>query len=275
MRGQESSSEGEAFGTTPTVAYRHGSPERRRDLVFAIRVRSYRPGPESRAGRARAWRTRSGSRWSAPPGAWAGCWSRRSARRPAPRLSGATERPGHEWIGRDVGEAMGGEAIGVIVEDDPLEVFARSQAVLDFTVPEATLAHAELAAQARLVHVVGTTGLERPHLEKLAAAARHAVIVRSGNMSVGVNLLAVLARKVAAVLGHRLRHRDRRDAPPRQGRRALRHRADVRRGGGRRPRRQPRRRRRARPRRRRPAPARSARSASPACAAATSSASTR
>ena len=77
------------------------------------------------------------------------------------RLSGATERPGHEWIGRDLGEALGGAPIGVIVEEDPLEVFARSQAVLDFTVPEATLAHAELAAQARLVHVIGTTGLER------------------------------------------------------------------------------------------------------------------
>jgi 4-hydroxy-tetrahydrodipicolinate reductase len=120
---------------------------------------------------------------------------------PGASLSGVTERPGHDWIGRDIGEITGGEAIGVLVEDDPLEVFARSQAVLDFAVPEATLAHAALAAQARLVHVVGTTGLERPHLEKLAAAARHAVIVRSGNMSVGVNLLAVLARKVAAVLG--------------------------------------------------------------------------
>ena len=75
-------------------------------------------------------------------------------------------------LGRDVGEAMGGAALGVLVEDDPLPVFARSQAVLDFTVPAATVLHAELAAQARLVHVVGTTGLEREHLERLAAAAR-------------------------------------------------------------------------------------------------------
>ena len=94
------------------------------------------------------------------------------AETPGAVLSGATERPGHDWIGTDLGEAMGGPALGVVVEEDPLEVFARSQAVLDFTVPEATLAHAELAAQARLVHVIGTTGLERPHLEKLAAAAR-------------------------------------------------------------------------------------------------------
>ena len=57
------------------------------------------------------------------------------AETPGARLSGATERPGHPWIGRDVGEAMGGPALGVVVEDDPLEVFARSQAVLDFTTP--------------------------------------------------------------------------------------------------------------------------------------------
>ena len=44
---------------------------------------------------------------------------------PGARLSGTTERPGHPWIGRDVGEAMGGPALGVLVEDDPLEVFAR------------------------------------------------------------------------------------------------------------------------------------------------------
>lgn len=139
---------------------------------------------------------------------------------PGARLSGATERPGSDWIGRDVGEAMGGAAIGVIVEEDPLEVFARSHAVLDFTTPEATLQHAALAAQARLTHVIGTTGLERPHLEALAAAARHAVIVRSGNMSVGVNLMTVMARRIAAVLGPdydieivEMHHRGKVDAP--------------------------------------------------------------
>jgi 4-hydroxy-tetrahydrodipicolinate reductase len=115
---------------------------------------------------------------------------------------------------------MGGPALGVVVEDDPLEVFARSQAALDFTTPEATMLHAELAAQARLVHVIGTTGIERGQVERLAAAARHAVIVRAGNMSVGVNLLTVMARRVAAVLGPEydieiveMHHRGKVDAP--------------------------------------------------------------
>lgn len=115
-------------------------------------------------------------------------------------LAGAVERPGHPWIGRDLGEAMGGPASGVIIADDPLDAFARAQAVIDFTAPDATVEFAALAAQARAVHVIGTTGLEPRHLDRIAAAARHAVIVRAGNMSLGVNLLVQLTRKVAAAL---------------------------------------------------------------------------
>jgi len=116
------------------------------------------------------------------------------------RLAGALERPGHGWIGQDVGEASGGSAIGVAVSDDPLEAFARAHAVIDFTAPAATVEFAGLAAQARCVHVIGTTGLTEADLGKIAAAARHAVIVRAGNMSLGVNLLTLLTRKVAAAL---------------------------------------------------------------------------
>lgn len=116
------------------------------------------------------------------------------------RLVGAVERPGNPWIGRDLGECMGGAALGVTVTDDPLEAFARAQAVIDFTSPAATVEFAALAAQARAVHVIGTTGLEPAHLEKIAAAARHAVIVRAGNMSLGVNLLVQLTKKVAQAL---------------------------------------------------------------------------
>ncbi len=117
------------------------------------------------------------------------------------RLVGALERPGHEWIGRDVGEAMGGAPIGLRVSDDPLEAFARAQAVLDFTAPPATVEFAALAAQARAVHVIGTTGLSEDDLKKISAAARHAVIIRAGNMSMGVNLLVKLVRTVAETLG--------------------------------------------------------------------------
>jgi 4-hydroxy-tetrahydrodipicolinate reductase len=116
------------------------------------------------------------------------------------RLVGALERPGHPWVGRDAGEAMGGAPLGVTVTDDPLPAFAQAQAVIDFTAPAATVGFAALAAQARAVHVIGTTGLEPDHIARIDAAARHAVIVRAGNMSLGVNLLTELVKKVAAAL---------------------------------------------------------------------------
>ena len=116
------------------------------------------------------------------------------------RLAAVLERPGHPWVGRDLGEVTGGAPLGLTVTDDPLEALAQSQALLDFTSPAATVELAALAAQARAVHVIGTTGLEPPHLAKISAAARHAVIIRAGNMSLGVNLLVRLTQKVAAAL---------------------------------------------------------------------------
>lgn len=116
------------------------------------------------------------------------------------RLHGCVEREGHPWIGQDIGRAMGGPPVGVIVTDDALAAFAQAQGVVDFTAPAATLAFAEIAAQARIVHVIGTTGLDPADLARIEAAARHAVIVRAGNMSLGVNLLVRLSEKVAAAL---------------------------------------------------------------------------
>jgi 4-hydroxy-tetrahydrodipicolinate reductase len=115
-------------------------------------------------------------------------------------LVAALEREGHEWIGKDVGSAMGGTALGITVSDDPLAAFAKAHAVIDFTAPAATVAFAGLAAQARAIHVIGTTGLSAADLSAISAAARHAVIIRAGNMSLGVNLLVQLTKKVAAAL---------------------------------------------------------------------------
>lgn len=116
------------------------------------------------------------------------------------RLVACIERAGHPWIGRDIGECMGGAALGVTVSDDALEAFAKAQGVIDFTAPAATVEFAALAAQARLVHVIGTTGLDANDLTKIEAASRHAVIVRAGNMSLGVNLLVKMTQKIAAAL---------------------------------------------------------------------------
>jgi 4-hydroxy-tetrahydrodipicolinate reductase len=116
------------------------------------------------------------------------------------RLVGCVERSGHPWIGQDIGTCMGGAALGIAVTDDPLEAFAHAQAVVDFTSPAASVEFAALAAQARAVHVVGTTGLEPSHHARLDLAAHHAVIIQAGNMSLGVNLLTRLTQKVAAAL---------------------------------------------------------------------------
>jgi len=116
------------------------------------------------------------------------------------RLVGAIEREGHEALGSDIGEIAGVGALGVKLEDDPLPAFSRAQAVIDFTAPAATVEFAALAAQARCVHVIGTTGMTEDDLARIEAAARHAVIVRAGNMSLGVNLLVQLTRQVAAAL---------------------------------------------------------------------------
>lgn len=108
-------------------------------------------------------------------------------------IAGALERAGSEAIGTRIG--------GVAVTDDPIAAIAGAQIVLDFTTPAATVATAELTAQARCVHVVGTTGLTEADHAALDRAGRHAVIVQAGNMSLGVNLLTVLTRRVARALG--------------------------------------------------------------------------
>ena len=115
-------------------------------------------------------------------------------------LVGALERSNHEWIGQDIGSAMGGSELGVIVSEDPVEIIANAEAVIDFTTPSATIEFSKLAAQARAIHVIGTTGMSEEHLEKIKAASFHSVVVRAGNMSLGVNLLVALTKKVAAAL---------------------------------------------------------------------------
>jgi len=115
-------------------------------------------------------------------------------------MAGAVERAGHDWIGRDLGEAMGGAATGVIVTDNAAEGFAQAQAVIDFTAPMATIEFAAAAAALGIVHVIGTTGMTADEIAQLKTPGEKAVIVRAGNMSLGVNLLTLLTRKVAAAL---------------------------------------------------------------------------
>ena len=116
-------------------------------------------------------------------------------------VAGAIERPGHDWLGKDAGEAAGLGSLGVPVHDDPESAFCSCDAILDFTAPALSVRLAELAAAHRLIQVIGTTGLSDTDLARIEAAASRTAIVRCGNMSLGVNLLTILAQQVASALG--------------------------------------------------------------------------
>ena len=134
-------------------------------------------------------------------------------------LAGAIERQGSIAVGQDAGLLAGLGKLGVVITDQALETFAKVDAVLDFTIPEASVEFAGLAANARIVHVCGTTGMSASDDAALAAAARHATIIKSGNMSVGVNLLTALTARIAAALPDfdieivEMHHRMKVDAP--------------------------------------------------------------
>ncbi|HEY4191857.1 MAG TPA: 4-hydroxy-tetrahydrodipicolinate reductase [Mesorhizobium sp.] len=119
---------------------------------------------------------------------------------PGVRLAAAIERAGSSELGKDAGELAGIGQNGIRIGDDPLQAFAKADGVLDFTSPSASIEFAGYAAQARIVHVIGTTGCSAEDDAGIAAAARHATIVKSGNMSLGVNLLAVLVEQAAQAL---------------------------------------------------------------------------
>ncbi len=135
-------------------------------------------------------------------------------------VAGGAEPEGSPHIGTDVGTLAGIEALGIPITSDALGLIAKVDAIVDFTVPAASVEFAALAANARIVHVVGTTGFSEADEAAIEAAARHATIIKAGNMSLGVNLLMELTRKVAAALDEdydievvEMHHRNKVDAP--------------------------------------------------------------
>jgi 4-hydroxy-tetrahydrodipicolinate reductase len=115
-------------------------------------------------------------------------------------LAGAIEAPGAAVIGQDAGELAGLGPNGIAVSADAPALLATADGFLDFTIPAATTVLAEQTAAHGLVHIIGTTGLTGEDEKIIAAAARRARIVKSGNMSLGVNLLAALVKRVARTL---------------------------------------------------------------------------
>jgi len=135
-------------------------------------------------------------------------------------LSGALEDARSPLLGWDAGTLAGLGESGVKLTGDAGALLENADGIIDFTIPTATLAFAALAAKARKVHIIGTTGLSAADEAKISEAAKTATIVKSGNMSLGVNLLAALTKRVAKTLDNsfdieilEMHHNQKVDAP--------------------------------------------------------------
>jgi 4-hydroxy-tetrahydrodipicolinate reductase len=135
-------------------------------------------------------------------------------------LAGALEAPGSELLGKDAGVLAGLPANGVELSADLWSMSANADGILDFTIPGATIANVAIAAQRGLVHVIGTTGLSPSDNAVIKSVTSRAIVVQSGNMSLGVNLLAALVKRVAKSLDDsfdieivEMHHRAKIDAP--------------------------------------------------------------
>jgi 4-hydroxy-tetrahydrodipicolinate reductase len=115
-------------------------------------------------------------------------------------LAGAIEASGAAVIGRDAGELAGLGRNGIVVSPEAPALPAGADGLVDFTIPAATVALVERSAAHGLVHIIGTTGFTQEDESIIAVAATRARIVKSGNMSLGVNLVAALVNRVAKTL---------------------------------------------------------------------------
>jgi 4-hydroxy-tetrahydrodipicolinate reductase len=115
-------------------------------------------------------------------------------------LAGAVEAVGSAVIGRDSGELAGLGKNGIAVATDPTPLLAEADGLIDFTIPTASVIFAELTARAGKVHIIGTTGFKDGEDKLIAVAGQSCAIVKSGNFSMGVNLIAALTKRVAKTL---------------------------------------------------------------------------
>ena len=135
-------------------------------------------------------------------------------------LVGAVEGKGHRSIGKDAGEVAGCERTGVLIGNDLPAAMGLGDVVIDFSTPEASLAHLKIAAEHKCAMVLGTTGFSTDELDEVRMLAKSVPCVFSPNMSVGVNLMFKLLAEMAGTLGEgydieviEAHHRLKKDAP--------------------------------------------------------------
>jgi len=134
-------------------------------------------------------------------------------------VAGGLGAIGSPHIGVDMG-VSGIGALNVQISDDVKSVLQNVDGIIDFTVPAATLALVAHTAIMKKIHVIGTTGIDEAGMETIRAAAKSTVIMKTGNYSVGVNILENIVKKVAAALGEEfdievleMHHKHKIDAP--------------------------------------------------------------
>lgn len=115
-------------------------------------------------------------------------------------LAGAVDRADCDCMGEDAGLLVGLKAAGLNITADAAGTIAGADAVIEFSSPQATLAHNRICAERGIVHVIGTTGLDAKDEDVLRESARKIPVVYAANMSLGVNLLMALVEQAAARL---------------------------------------------------------------------------
>jgi 4-hydroxy-tetrahydrodipicolinate reductase len=127
-------------------------------------------------------------------------------------LAGALEGPGSKAVGTETG--------GVKITSDPAVAIGAADVLIDFTVPAATVAHAQACADKGVSMVIGTTGLDPEQTKAIHEAAKKVPILWAANMSLGVNVLLALIEKTASMLDPaydieilEMHHRHKIDAP--------------------------------------------------------------
>ncbi len=135
-------------------------------------------------------------------------------------LRGAVEAAGHPLIGQDAGERLGLGRLGVVVRDSLAHCITEGDVIIDFTQPEASLAHLEMAVERSRAIVIGSTGFSDCQRDRLRALAPETRCVFSPNMSVGVNVMFQVLKMAAEIIGRdydmeimEAHHNQKKDAP--------------------------------------------------------------
>jgi 4-hydroxy-tetrahydrodipicolinate reductase len=135
-------------------------------------------------------------------------------------LTAATVLPDDPALGMDVATLVGARPLGVATVATLAEVSDQFDVLIDFTAPDASLAHLEFCAGHGRAMVIGTTGFDAAQKAAIGSAAEHTPVVFAPNMSIGVTVCLNLLKDAAAALGNdtdieiiEAHHRHKKDAP--------------------------------------------------------------